>query len=127
MEPILSICIPTYNRLELLISTIDSIYSGVTERQFPLFEVVVSDNSKDCNCQSIKEKYSCYPNFHYYKTECEGFLNSYHALSYGKGKYLKLHNNTALFKEKALLHIIELFYWLNFNCCSGTNNTNDIM
>ena len=108
MEPLLSICIPTYNRLEILIRTIDSIYAGVTEEMLNLFEVVVSDNSKEHDCQAIVSKYSQYSNFHYYTSECEGFLNSYYALSYGKGKYLKLHNNTALLKEGALCHMIEL-------------------
>lgn len=108
MEPLLSICIPTYNRLEILIRTIDSIYAGVTDDMLNLFEVVVSDNSKEHECQAIEKKYSQYPNFHYYTTVCEGFLNSYYALTYGKGKYLKLHNNTALLKEDALCHMIEL-------------------
>lgn len=108
MEPLLSICIPTYNRLEILIRTIDSIYAGVTENMLNMFEVVVSDNSKEHECQAIINKYSLYSNFHYHTTECEGFLNSYYALSYGKGKYLKLHNNTALLKEGALCHMIEL-------------------
>ncbi len=108
MEPLLSICIPTYNRLEILISTINSIYAGVTEDMLNMFEVVVSDNSKGHECQAVVNKYSQYPNFHYYTTVCDGFLNSYYALSYGKGKYLKLHNNTALLKEGALCHMIEL-------------------
>lgn len=108
MEPLLSICIPTYNRLEILINTIESIYLGVSEDMLPLFEVVVSDNSIDHNCKSLKERYANYSNFHYFTTVCEGFLNSYYVLTYGKGKYLKLHNNTALLKRKALSHMIEL-------------------
>ena len=108
MEPLLSICIPTYNRLEILIRTIDSIYADVTEDMFNMFEVVVSDNSKEHECQALVNKYSHYQNFHYYTTVCEGFLNSYYALSYGKGKYLKLHNNTALLKKGALCHMINL-------------------
>ena len=108
MEPLLSICIPTYNRLEILIQTIDSIYAGVTEDMLNMFEVVVSDNSNDHNCQPVEDRYSNYSNFHYRTTVCEGFLNSYYALSYGKGKYLKLHNNTALLKANALSHMIEL-------------------
>lgn len=108
MEPYLSICIPTYNRLEILINTIDSIYADVTEDMMDLFEVVVSDNSPDHNCQPIETRYTKYSNFHYYSTECEGFLNSYYALTYGRGQFIKLHNNTALLKKKALLHMIDL-------------------
>lgn len=108
MEPLLSICIPTYNRLEILVNTIDSIYADATPDMLNLFEVVVSDNSADHNCKPLERKYANYSNFHYYTTVCDGFLNSYYALSYGKGKYLKLHNNTALLKRKSLSHIIEL-------------------
>lgn len=108
MEPLLSICIPTYNRLEILCKTIDSIYADVNEEMYSLFEVVVSDNSSDHNCQPIEKKYASYPNFHYYSTKCEGFLNSYYALTYGKGSFLKLHNNTAMLKKKALSHMIDL-------------------
>lgn len=108
MKPFLSICIPTYNRLEILINTIDSIYADVTEDIMDLFEVVVSDNSSDHNCQPIETRYAKYSNFHYYSTVCEGFLNSYYALTYGRGQFLKLHNNTALLKKKALLHMIDL-------------------
>lgn len=116
MEPLLSICIPTYNRLEILIKTIDSIYADATDDMLNLFEVVVSDNSPDHNCKSLERIYANYSNFHYFTTECEGFLNSYYALTYGKGKYLKLHNNTALLKKKGLSHIIELVKSNTQNC-----------
>ena len=46
-------------------------------------------------------------NLFYYHADCEGFLNSYHVLTYAKGKLLKLHNSQNLFQKGALKHLIE--------------------
>lgn len=108
MKPILSFCIPTYNRIDLLVNTINSIYKQATPEILPLFEVVVSDNSPTHECQALESEFSKYSNFHYHTTVCKGFLNSYYSLTYGNGEFLKLHNNTALLKDGALSHMIEL-------------------
>ena len=42
MTPILSICIPTYNRLDILRNTISSIYSDLNGVSLDDFEVVVA-------------------------------------------------------------------------------------
>lgn len=101
MTPILSICIPTYNRLDILRNTISSIYSDLDGVSLDDFEVVVSDNSKEHTTQPVIWEFK-YENLHYYPTECEGFLNSFFALSYGKGDYLKLNNNYTMFKKGTL-------------------------
>lgn len=108
MKPLLSICIPTYNRLEILRKSLESIYNQATDEIMPLFEVVISDNSKNHECKQLEEVFGGYQNFHYHITECEGFLNSYHALTYGTGEYLKLHNNYTILMEGTLAHMIEL-------------------
>jgi len=105
MNPILSICIPTYNRLDILRNTISSIYSDLESVNLEDFEVVISDNSKD-STQPIVEEFN-YDNLHYYITECEGFLNSFHAMSYGKGAYIKLNNNYTKFRKGSLKKIIK--------------------
>ena len=43
MNPILSICIPTYNRLDILRNTIASIYADLDGVCMDDFEVVISD------------------------------------------------------------------------------------
>lgn len=101
MKPILSICIPTYNRLDILRNTISSIYSDLDGVSLDDFEVVVSDNSKEHTTQPVIGEFK-YKNLHYYPTECEGFRNSFFALSYGKGDYLKLNNNYTMFKKGTL-------------------------
>lgn len=106
MNPILSICIPTYNRLDILRNTIASIYADLEGVSMEDFEVVISDNSKDHTTQPVVEEFE-YDNLHYYITECEGFRNSFYALSYGKGEYLKLNNNYTMFRKGTLRTIIE--------------------
>lgn len=99
--PIVSICIPAYERVEITKKTIESIYNQNVDDS--LFEICISDNSKNDN---VKEM--IYENFHgkenlvYKKSFCEGYLNSIEALKLGNGKYLKLHNNYTLFKKGKL-------------------------
>lgn len=116
MNPILSICIPTYNRLEILRNTIASIYSDLDGVNMNDFEVVISDNSKEHTTQPVIKDFD-YDNLHYYPTECEGFKNSFFALSYGNGDYLKLNNNYTMFKKGTLRTLIDQLKNLKENKC----------
>ena len=69
------------------------------------FEVIVSDNDPMQSSECFRQEF-LYSNFSYYKTECEGFLNSFYSLSYGRGKFLKLHNNYTAFKHGSLRYLI---------------------
>lgn len=104
-KPIVSICIPTYGRVEILKNTLDTIFSQCVENE--KFEVCISDNSPtDETEQMLKMYYSDKTNLVYNKSTCEGFLNSIEALKLGKGKFLKLHNNYTKFREGCLLKFI---------------------
>jgi abequosyltransferase len=47
-KPILSICIPTYNRAKILDETLNSVFSQGNENILSKIEVIISDNdSKD--------------------------------------------------------------------------------
>lgn len=116
MNPILSICIPTYNRLEILRNTIASIYSDLDGVNMNDFEVVISDNSKEHTTQPVVEEFK-YENLHYYPTECEGFRNSFFALSYGNGDFLKLNNNYTMFRSGTLKTLIDQLKNLKENKC----------
>lgn len=104
-DPILSICIPTYNRLDILRNTIASIYADLDGVELDDFEVVISDNSKEHTTQPVVAEFD-YKNLHYFITECEGFKNSFYALSYGKGDFLKLNNNYTMFRRGTLKFLI---------------------
>ena len=105
MNPILSICIPTYNRLDILRNTIASIYADLDGVSMDDFEVVISDNSKEHTTQPVADEFH-FDNLHYHITECEGFKNSFYALSYGKGDFLKLNNNYTKFRKGTLKTLI---------------------
>lgn len=105
----LSICIPAFGRLEYIIRTLDSIYLDAKNENFPLtdFEVIVSDNDPDKGLEKLKEFFP-YQNFRYYNTDCEGFMNSFYALTYGEGRFLKLHNSQEIFKKGSLNVLLSL-------------------
>lgn len=101
----LSICIPTYERLEILENTICSIYADTAGVDLAEFEVVISDNTPKGTAESVVKRYD-YSNLVYHHTNCEGFLNSFYAMEYGNGLYLKLHNNQVMLKTGVLKEMI---------------------
>lgn len=92
-RPLLSICIPTYNRCDVLRSVLEKYVAN------PAFdedvEIVVSDNASTDNtlqiCSSFAERYR---NIRYYRNEVNIMdANFPLVLSYGQGRYLKLLND----------------------------------
>lgn len=105
-QPIISICIPTKNRVDILRETLKSI---LNENINPaIFEICVSDNSlTDETKNLINEEFSEVTNLRYNKSDCQGFLNSIEALKLGKGKLLKLHNDYSKFTRNGLILMIK--------------------
>lgn len=97
---LLSICIPTNGRIEILKKTLDSIFFQV--KDFSEFEVILSDNSKTDELPELLNQYQNIPNIVYQKTDAIGFLNSINALKIGSGELLKLHNNYTELKKGSL-------------------------
>ena len=102
----LSICIPTYKRVEITRNTIKSIYADLNGVNLCDFEVIVSDNDDEESSKIFKDEFP-YDNFHYKRTKCEGFMNSFHVLGYGNGMFLKLHNNYTMLKAGTLKYMID--------------------
>lgn len=105
-QPILSICIPCYKRVEYVINTLRSIYIENKNVSLCDYEVIISDNDPDHEIGRMITEYN-YPNLRYYHTDCEGFMNSYHVLTYGRGKLLKLHNSQVKFKKGVLKLLVD--------------------
>lgn len=103
---LLSICIPTYNRGEILKKTLASITND------PAFdrrvEIIVSDNCSTDNTEEVCKKFtSLFENIRYYKTDSQINEGNFVAvLSHADGLYLKLHNDYAKFKTGKLEKII---------------------
>lgn len=112
-QPILSICIPTYNRAE----TLDKCIKSITDNDnfTNNIEIIISDNSTDDATMNVANKYANkYPNICYYKNESNvgGERNFILALKRGTGLFLKLHNDYSCFTEtglKTLVSIIEKY------------------
>lgn len=103
IKPLLSICIPTYNRAKYLENTIQSI---VAQPEFidNKVEIVISDNNSCDNTEEVCRQYEKkYKNFYYYKNkENIRDKNFPLVLSYGNGILRKLSNDTLLYLEGSL-------------------------
>lgn len=102
-KPLVSICIPTYNRSEQLKITLDSI---VVQKEFidGLVEIVISDNASEDYTEQIGNLYAeRYENVFYYKNE-ENIRDANFplAMSRAHGLLRKLSNDTFVFDENAL-------------------------
>lgn len=100
--PLLSICIPTYNRANYLKDALENITSdpAFDER----IEVVISDNASSDNTQEVGQEYaSKFANIKYFRnTENVRDANFKLALHRATGKYLKLSNDTLRYKKGSL-------------------------
>lgn len=102
-QPLVSICIPTYNRSEQLKITLDTI---INQKEFleGLVEIVISDNASEDDTEQIGTAYSQrYENVFYYKNE-ENIRDANFplAMSRAHGVLRKLNNDTFVFEEDGL-------------------------
>lgn len=103
---LISICIPTRDRVDILRETLQSILIQNVDAE--LYEICVSDNSpSDETKEFLQKEFGSISNLTYKKSDCEGFLNSVEALKLGHGKLLKLHNDYSKFLPGSLQQIID--------------------
>ncbi len=116
--PILSICIPTYNRAIYLEEILISIISQRRFQETNDVEIVISDNCSEDNttevCEKYIEKYS--GKIRYYRND-ENIhdANFEKVLSYGNGVFLKLNNDTLKHYENTLDLIIRVLIQNNID------------
>jgi abequosyltransferase len=108
-KPILSICIPTYNRSNYLKNCLESL---VTQPAFALgeIEVVVSDNfSTDNTYEVVAGFIQRYANIHYFKNaENIRDMNFPKVISLASGLYRKLCNDSIIFKDGTMEYMLRL-------------------
>ncbi|MGN0317902.1 MAG: glycosyltransferase family 2 protein [Lachnospira sp.] len=104
-EPILSICIPTYNRSEALRQSLERYVS--CEGFDDSVEIVISDNASTDNTGEIAAEYAMkFKNIKYYRNETNVKDSNFElALKRGTGRYLKLQNDATLFDVDALVYM----------------------
>ena len=105
-KPILSICIPTYNRASCLDKCLEAI---VAQEEVNRIEVVVSDNCSSDNTPNIVEKYSRqYPNIVYYRNTKNLIDENFPlALQRATGMLRKLTNDTIIYNTGAISYMVK--------------------
>ena len=111
-QPLLSICIPTYNRAPFLKKTLESITTAEIFKNTNDVEIVISDNCSTDDTQDICSHFiQQFPHkIHYSKTEenIGGDRNFYRVLSLARGKCLKLNNDKCSFLPHTLDTLIDI-------------------
>ena len=105
MKPILSICIPTFNRCGYLYFTLKSIVEQDIFKNTYDIEIVISDNCSSDLTEEITEIFiNQFPDKIIYNKNKEniGDKNFEKALALGHGEVLKLHNDNFTFNDGAL-------------------------
>lgn len=110
-QPILSVCIPTYNRASYLEKTINSI---VTDEKFlntEDVEIVISNNCSTDETEKVSLKFvEKFPDkIKYIKQEkpIPADIHIFKVPEYATGKFVKLNNDTCSFKENSVGKILE--------------------
>ncbi len=106
-KPLLSICIPTYNRAEYLKQSLESL---VVQNKFSEIEVVISDNCSTDNTEEIcLEFQKNFPNIKYFRNE-ENIRDKNFPLSLSRanGTFRKLCNDTIIYMEGTLEYILDI-------------------
>ena len=110
-SPILSICIPTYNRANNLRDTLESIVSQKRFLETSDVEIVISDNCSDDQTCDVANSYleAHGHKIKYYRNE-ENVkdLNFELALSRGEGSFLKLNNDTLVHLDGSLDRMLNI-------------------
>ncbi|WP_191018024.1 glycosyltransferase family 2 protein [Treponema zioleckii] len=106
-KPLLSICIPTYNRAEYLEKSLESL---VSQPEFAQIEVVISDNASTDNTEEVCRSYQKkYPNIVYFRNEENIHDRNFPtALMRANGIYRKLYNDNMLHLSGSLRFLLEL-------------------
>ena len=107
MKPLISICIPTYNRAEVLHKSIES-YVGSDDFDDEV-EIVISDNASTDNTKEVGEYFSSiYKNIKYFRNK-ENVRDDNFPLSLDRatGEYLKLMKDNIIIAQNGLRYLKE--------------------
>lgn len=106
--PLVSICIPTFNRCDILKQSIESL---ISQKEFidGSVEICVSNKESTDATEEICWTYAKrFPNFHYLGPDDDKRNNFVRVLTAGNGKLLKLSNDTIIYKHDALSFFCEV-------------------
>lgn len=106
-QPLLSICIPTYNRADYLDKTLATILPQA-KMAYEEVEVIVSDNASTDNTYDIVKKYQSDYDCLYYSKNIENIKdrNFPTVIGLAHGVYRKLCNDTLLFNDNSIINLL---------------------
>jgi acetyltransferase-like isoleucine patch superfamily enzyme/glycosyltransferase involved in cell wall biosynthesis len=110
-KPLISICIPTFNRAQNLKLCLDSILCQVGNS--PLVEVIVSDNNSDDFTQSVLRSFSIkYKNLIFWRNDDNigAEKNILKVIKRAKGCFTMLHGDDDYFLPNTLQNIVNIVY-----------------
>ncbi|WP_028545629.1 glycosyltransferase [Paenibacillus taiwanensis] len=110
-QPLLSICIPTFNRAPHLEHCLESIYSQVGNNE--LIEVIVSDNASTDATAEIANRFATrYTNMRVVRnTENIGAdPNIYRVMNLAQGKFIKLQGDDDFYVDGTLLPLLHVLH-----------------
>lgn len=127
MEPILSICIPTYNRAQYLSQAIESVVEQISPLLSDKIEICVSDNASTDNTKEIVERYMskniCRITYHINEVNIGADKNFLKVIEIAKGKYCWWLGSDDQLEDNSLDRILSVlqerhsnFYLLSQNC-----------
>ncbi|MGL4108640.1 glycosyltransferase [Clostridium sp. LP20] len=108
-QPLISICIPTFNREKELEKCLESIYTQIGNDS--LFEVFISNNNSQDGTEKIIKRYEkLYNNLTYHKNEenIGGDKNIALVIEKSKGKYIMVHGDDDYFKDNTIYQIMNI-------------------
>ncbi len=106
--PLLSICIPTYNRSRLLRQALDSIVASASGC-LPDVEVVISDNASPDDTRAVAVEYqSRYPWIAYYRNDTNiGEANFYRAAQLARGEHVWIFGDDDKLHPRSIPAVLE--------------------
>lgn len=132
-KPLVSICIPTYNRVYYLKKCLDSIVCQFNDSEiYKQVEVVISDNASGDNTMEVVREYQQkYANIKYFRNpeNIGGVKNVIKAATYASGAYIWFFSDDDIHKEDSLKEVIQAIdkdnpgiIYCNLDTCDTNEN-----
>ncbi len=101
-QPLLSVCIPTYNRAAFLSECLDSL-AHINPKYWEDVEVIVSDNASTDNTGEVVDRYRQWIPLRYFRNESNigGERNFFSAASHGAAGHVWVFGDDDVFEETA--------------------------
>ncbi len=112
-RPLLSLCIPTFNRADCLFQCLKSLIPQIDENISKIIEIIVNDNaSNDATQYLMSILVKKYPFLHYFRNETNtgAFRNIFETAQKARGEYVWLFGDDDLILDGALSRLLPYLF-----------------